>query len=124
MNYITVELPVGPAKQRKQILMQKVYQCLSFILVTCCLVNTSATAQINSNLPDTSQPTSIDVNLENLFSQKIPRKYKITAIAITGNKFFDAALLTSVANINVGDEVTIPGGDNFSKAINNLWKQN
>jgi outer membrane protein insertion porin family len=33
-------------------------------------------------------------------------------------------LLISIANINVGDEITIPGGDNFSKAITNLWKQN
>ena len=25
--------------------------------------------------------------------------------------------------MNVGDKVMIPGGDNFSKAINNLWNQ-
>ena len=30
----------------------------------------------------------------------------------------------SIAGLNVGDEVSIPGGDNFSKAINKLWLQN
>ena len=32
--------------------------------------------------------------------------------------------LISISGINVGDKVLIPGGDNFSKAILNLWKQN
>jgi outer membrane protein insertion porin family len=82
------------------------------------LFHGSATAQISS------EPTSIDVNLENLFTQKVPKKYKVAGIIVTGNKYFDQALLISVANINVGDEVVIPGGDAFAKAITNLWKQN
>ncbi len=32
-------------------------------------------------------------------------------------------MLSSISGINVGDKVQIPGGDNFSKAIINLWKQ-
>ncbi len=99
--------------------MQKFYKPLLFI--AACWLFQQTNAQVVS---DSSQPTSIDVNLENLFTQKVPRKYKIAAITITGNKFFDQALLLSVANINVGDEVTIPGGDNFAKVITNLWKQN
>jgi outer membrane protein insertion porin family len=43
---------------------------------------------------------------------------------VTGNSFFDENLLTSIANINVGDEVVLPGGDLFSKAITKLWAQN
>src|SRR5205085_2952672 len=69
-------------------------------------------------------PSSIDVNLENIFNQKVPRKYKVANVIVTGNQYFDAALLISIANINIGDEIIIPGGDNFSKAITNLWKQN
>ncbi|WP_235920970.1 BamA/OMP85 family outer membrane protein [Foetidibacter luteolus] len=68
--------------------------------------------------------TSLDADLLNIFNQKNPKKYKIANIKITGNKYFDQALLLSVAGINTGDEVVIPGGDNFSKAIMKLWNQN
>ena len=51
------------------------------------------------------------------------KKYTIGEIKVTGNNFFDQALLLSIAGLNVGDEVTIPGGDNFSKAITKLWAQ-
>jgi outer membrane protein insertion porin family len=92
-----------------------------FTAFSVWLFTVPATAQVSR---DTSRPTSIDVNLENLFTQKVPKKYKVAGITVTGNKYFDQALLISVANINVGDEVTIPGGDQFAKAIINLWKQN
>ncbi len=83
-----------------------------------------ASAQVTPAPQEPEKPSSIDVNLENIFNQKAPHRYKIASVIVTGNQYFDQALLTSIANINVGDEVTIPGGDNFSKAINNLWKQN
>jgi len=38
--------------------------------------------------------------------------------------FFDESLLLSLSTLNVGDEVQIPGGDNFSKAIRKLMDQN
>ena len=102
--------------------MRKVYKLILLIIAATWLSN-YATAQDTTN-PAQSQPASIDVNLENIFSQKVPHRYKVANIAVTGNQDFDAQLLTSIANINVGDQITIPGGDNFSKAINNLWKQN
>lgn len=68
--------------------------------------------------------TSVDVDLVNLFNQKKARKYKVAGIKVTGNNYFDETLLLSIANISVGDEITIPGGDNFAKAINKLWGQN
>ena len=67
--------------------------------------------------------TELDPELLNIFNEKIPKKYKVAAITVTGNKYFDEALLISVAGINVGDEITIPGGDNFSKAITKWWAQ-
>jgi outer membrane protein insertion porin family len=98
--------------------MQKVYRLL-FILVFFSF-SFIATAQ-----SDTSNPvTSVDPNLVDIFNQKTPKKYKINNITVSGNKYFDQALLLSIANLNKGDEVVIPGGDNFSKAIQNLWKQN
>ncbi len=101
--------------------MQKVYKLLVLTLVIS-LLGFSAMAQEKSQT-DTAI-TSIDADLINLFTQKTPKKYKITAVRVSGNKFFDENLLLSIANINVGDEVVIPGGDNFSKAITKLWGQN
>jgi outer membrane protein insertion porin family len=100
--------------------MRKVYK-LFLLLVATWWLHGEAAAQV---IDSTNQPTSIDVTLENIFSQKVPHRYKVANVTITGNKYFDAALLISIANINVGDEIVIPGGDQFSRAISNLWKQN
>jgi outer membrane protein insertion porin family len=99
--------------------MQKVYKILVLALVTS-LVSLPAHSQETTD----TTITSIDVDLLNIFTQKTPRKYKVSAIRVVGNRFFDENLLISIANINVGDEITIPGGDNFSKAITKLWGQN
>jgi len=68
--------------------------------------------------------TSVDPELEAIFSQKIPKEYVVGSVTVAGNKYFDNQLLLSIANLNAGDKVMIPGGDNFSRAINNLWGQN
>ena len=100
--------------------MQLVYRLLFLaFIITIFSINVRA----QENTKDTSI-TSIDADLMNLFSQKVPKKYKIAAIKVVGNHFFDENLLVSVSTLNVGDEVTIPGGDNFSKAITKLWGQN
>ena len=92
---------------------------LAFIIIT--ILPSKIRAQENAS--DTSI-TSIDADLVNIFNQKTPKKYKIAAIKVVGNHFFDENLLVSVSTLSVGDEVTIPGGDNFSKAITKLWAQN
>src|SRR6266566_5149533 len=94
-----------------------------FLLTTYCLLNlTAAQAQVT----DTTHPgVSVDPDLMALSNSKNPpREYIIAGIKISGTKYLDEALLTSISGLTVGDKVTIPGGDNFSKAINNLWKQN
>lgn len=68
--------------------------------------------------------TSIDPELEAIFTQKIPQEYEIGTISVSGNNFFDNSLLISIANIATGDKVKLPGDDAFSKAIQALWKQN
>ncbi len=68
--------------------------------------------------------TGVDVDLENIFKERIPKEYIVASVTVSGNKFFDNALLLSVANLNVGDRLTIPGSDKFSKTIKNLWSQN
>jgi outer membrane protein insertion porin family len=112
--------PARPKKYQTKLLMQKVYKVL-FLLTAASWFHLNASAQDPS---DSTQPRSIDVTLENIFTQKSPQRYKVANIIVTGNKFFDPALLISIANINVGDEIVIPGGDQFAKAISNLWKQN
>src|SRR5258708_14170092 len=68
-------------------------------------------------------PTSIDPDLEAIPNSRSPKEYIIAGIKINGTKRYDEYLSISIAGINVGDKVTIPGGDNISKAINNLLNQ-
>jgi outer membrane protein insertion porin family len=75
-------------------------------------------------VPVKDSVSQINVKLQNLFSQRIISKYKIRSIKVVGNEFFDESLLLSLSTLNVGDEVQIPGGDNFSKAIRKLMDQN
>ncbi|WP_026764713.1 BamA/OMP85 family outer membrane protein [Sediminibacterium salmoneum] len=99
--------------------MHKVFKLSVFALVVL-LFTKPAFAQQTSD----TTIRSIDADLINLFNQKTPKKYRIAAVKVVGNSFFDENLLISIANLNIGDEVTIPGGDNFSKAITKLWSQN
>lgn len=100
--------------------MQNVYKFLLLVLVTS-MVSTLAYSQEKTS--DTTI-TSIEADLINIFSQKTPKKYKVASVKVVGNKYFDENLLLSIAGLNIGDEITIPGGDNFSKSINKLWGQN
>ena len=99
--------------------MQKVYKLLMLAIVLS-LASSVAGAQEKKD----TVITNVDADLINIFNQKAPKKYKISAIKVTGNSFFDENLLISIANVNVGDEIVIPGGDLFSKAISKLWAQN
>ena len=96
--------------------MPKLYRNL-FILFTVFLT-TTASAQV------TDPSTSVDVQLENIFNSKTPKEYVIAAIRVSGAQSFDPNLIVSISGLAVGDKVMIPGTDAFSKAINNLWKQN
>jgi len=96
--------------------MQKVYKSLVLLLISG-LVSSLAYSQ------DTTI-TSVEADLINIFNQKAPKKYKIASVKVVGNSYFDENLLISIANLSPGDEVTIPGGDNFAKAITKLWAQN
>jgi outer membrane protein insertion porin family len=109
----TATIPKNPIR------MQKTLKLLTLALFLSCF-HLSVYAQQKAD----TTVTSIDADLINIFNQKTPKKYKIAAIKVTGNKYFDENLLISISGLNVGDEVVIPGGDNFSRAINKLWGQN
>ena len=96
--------------------MPKLYRIFFFLALVFLAKNTSA--QIGNDT------TSVNVELENIFNAKTPQQYTIAAIKVTGTQSFDANLIVSISGLAIGDKVMIPGTDAFSKAINNLWKQN
>jgi outer membrane protein insertion porin family len=91
-----------------------------FLFTFCLLKITIVRAQDS----DTTHPVSVDPELLALGNSKTPKEYTVAGIKITGSKFLDPSLLISVSGLTIGDKVMIPGGDNFSKAINKLWNQN
>lgn len=97
----------------------KIRNCMLFIMMGLLMFSNSVFAQ-NDTLP----APSVDPALMSIFNAKYPKKYIIADIAVKGNKAFDPAIVISVSGLAVGDEVTLPGGDNFAKAINKLWSQN
>src|SRR6516162_8706887 len=91
------------------------------LLVTFCLLLVNVG---KAQVTDTTKPVSIDPNLLALQNSKTPKEYTIAGIKITGTKYLDESLLISISGLTVGDKINIPGGDNFSRAINKLWNQN
>ena len=100
--------------------MQKLTQFTIGIL-SLLILSTSSFAQDQKGQDSVSQ---INVKLLGILNQKTPSKYKIRSIKVVGNQFFDENLLLSLSTLNEGDEVALPGGDNFAKAIRKLMDQN
>jgi outer membrane protein insertion porin family len=98
--------------------MQRLLVRTSFFLIVIIFFVSTLYAQ-----EDTTKPTSVDPALLALENARIPKEYTIAVIKLTGVHYLDTAIVMSIANIQVGDKVLIPGGDLFSKAIQNLWRQ-
>ncbi len=88
-----------------------------FILGFCALLTVAASAQ------DTTKPTSVDPELEAIESGRVPKEYIIRSINVVGLNYLDSSIVRSISGIQAGDKIMLPGGDVFSKAINNLWRQ-
>ena len=109
-------------------LMHQIYK-ISLLIVIAITCKTFGFAQVNTDtLPAIASvdtlPTSINPELENIFTAKNPKEYIISDIKVTGTSSFDPNLVISISGLAVGDKIVLPGGDNFARAINNLWKQN
>ena len=100
--------------------MQKLTQFTIGIL-SLLILSISSFAQDQKGQDSVSQ---INVKLLGILNQKTPSKYKIRSVKVLGNQFFDESLLLSLSTLNEGDEVSLPGGDNFAKAIRKLMDQN
>src|SRR3954463_13615142 len=61
-------------------------------------------------------------NDSTLFDYGNPHSYEIGGVLISGTRFLDANVLTSISGLAVGDSIEVPG-DKISRAIQNLWKQ-
>ncbi|MFS8082625.1 MAG: outer membrane protein assembly factor [Ginsengibacter sp.] len=108
--------------------MHKIYKIL-FLIVCAFVTKTSALAQVPTDSlthqgKTDSSSLSVNPQLENIFNSKNPRDYIIKEIKVTGSTSFDPNLIISISGLAIGDKVSLPGGDAFARAINNLWKQN
>ena len=103
------------------------------LLMVCVGITVPAFSQTDSTgkaipdsaaprVADTTNPTSVNPDLENIEKATSAKEYVIGSVKVVGATY-DEAVLISISGLNVGDKVVIPGGDNFSKAIQNLWKQ-
>jgi outer membrane protein insertion porin family len=97
------------------------------ILITVCLLFlmsfsfiTGAIAQVTDTIP---KPTSVDPNLIAWRDATRPKPYTIANITVTGVFYLDSSIVASISGLQVGDKILHPGGDEFPKAIQNLWKQ-
>ncbi|CAN5774629.1 POTRA domain-containing protein [soil metagenome] len=97
--------------------MQRIYPNLLLIIIAVFI------SQFAFSQNDTL-PVSVNPELMGIFEAKTPKQYTIAGITVTGTKAFDQNLIISISGLAVGDKVTIPGSDVFSKAISKLWKQN
>jgi len=66
--------------------------------------------------------SQVDIgNLEEL-DYAYPKKYEIGGITISGVKFLDNNVLSTLSGLTVGDIISVPG-EEIANAIRNLWKQ-
>ena len=99
--------------------MREILLRISFVLIAAF----ASVIIVNAQEPDTTKPTSVDPELLNLETSRIPKEYTIAGVAITGIHHLDTSIVLSISGIQVGDKVMIPGSDVFAKAIQNLWRQ-
>jgi outer membrane protein insertion porin family len=98
--------------------MPRNYQ--NYLLIIVAVLSTQWAFGQNDTLP----AVSVDPRLLEIFDTKTPKQFNLAGITVTGAKAFDQNLIISISGLAIGDKLTIPGTDIFSKAINKLWKQN
>ena len=94
-----------------------------FRLIFLFAVVFTSSIPVHAQVPDTTKPTSVDPNLLAWEKATRPKEYTIKAIKTSGVFFLDSAIVASISGLQVGNKVLHPGGDEFSSAIQNLWRQ-
>ncbi|HEY5463365.1 MAG TPA: POTRA domain-containing protein [Hanamia sp.] len=108
--------------------MPKIYKILLLIAIAITTTTIASAQLVKDSVPTVSLktdsvPSSVNVALENILNSKAPKKYTLSHITVTGTTF-DPNLIISITGLAIGDKITLPGSDDFSNAITNLWKQN
>ena len=98
--------------------MPRIYQ--NYLLIIVAVLSSQWAFSQKDSLP----PVSVDPRLLEILDSKTPKQFNLAGITVTGAKAFDQNLIISISGLAIGDKLTIPGTDAFSKAINKLWKQN
>ena len=96
------------------------------ILFRFCVLLAVVFTSINpvfAQIPDSTKPTSVDPDLIAWKNATRSKEYTISAIKTTGVFYLDSAIVASISGLQVGDKILHPGGDDFSSAIQNLWRQ-
>ena len=94
-----------------------------FLLRISILLIVAVASVLTVRAQDTTKPTSVDPNIINIETSRIPKEYIIADVSITGIHHLDTSIVLSISGIQAGDKVMIPGSDVFAKSIQNLWRQ-
>jgi outer membrane protein insertion porin family len=94
-----------------------------FIFCVAALILPVVAVQRVQAQEDTTRPTSVDPKLLEWQNARIPREYTIAQVTVTGIKYLDTAIISSISNLQPGDKFMHPGADLFGKSIANLWRQ-
>jgi len=95
-------------------------QTLLRSLLLCAAIESTLISEAQET---NNPPPSIDPDLLNLQTARIPKEYEVAGIAVTGIHHLDTSIILSIAGIRVGDKIMIPGSDVFSRSIQSLWRQ-
>ncbi|MEC5147485.1 POTRA domain-containing protein [Chitinophaga sp. 212800010-3] len=101
--------------------MKKLFPKGLLAIALCCGAGIRVSAQQKDTLPPTQPPANPPAISPTIPS--VPQQYEIAEITVVGTQYLDKSLLLSLSGLNVGDKVTYPGGDQFTKAIQSLWAQ-
>lgn len=101
--------------------MKKLFPKGLLAIALCCSAGIRVSAQQKDTVPPSQPPANppavSPINMGN------PQQYEIADITVAGTQYLDKSLLLSLSGLSVGDKVTYPGGDQFTKAIQSLWSQ-
>ncbi len=101
--------------------MKKLFPKGLLAIALCCSAGIRVSAQQKDTVPPTQPPANPPA--VSPINTGIPQQYEIADITVAGTQYLDKSLLLSLSGLTVGDKVTYPGGDQFTKAIQSLWSQ-
>jgi len=72
------------------------------IFLAGIIISASFSNTLRAQTTDTTHPVSVNPELQNILTAKIPKEYIIAGVKVVGTKYLDESLLLSISGINVG----------------------